>query len=247
MRFEKREHVKEWQLDLFETLGKNTAYPTNTVEKSLCALCTPRCGSTMFCEGLYNTGQIGIMEEWFNYEYFYAWQQVTDLDFTLKDYLTWVIERSTQGTGVFAVKWMIAQVYSMQRDFSFDLNNFHFDRIIYIERLDKIAQAVSMAKANKRNCFRSYETPERTDISLFDIARSLAVITEHIEALDGLGAHIDATLYYEHFQFGHSGEWDKVMELMGVPKQNAYIPTVKKQRDRENAQLRSKFRDFIGA
>lgn len=246
MRFKKQE-CKPWIIEMFKELSKNKRTKVKDVEKVVCFLATPRCGSTVFCEALYRTGQIGICEEWFNAEYFYGWQQVTDLDFTLKDYLLWVIEHSTK-EGVFACKWHIGQVAHMIEDFKFGLDNFKFDHVFLLRRRDKIAQAVSFAKAMLSNQFRHYEKSQSDELPSFRlIGDALMKIADHEEFYfrhllrDG-----HRCVWYEDYQDLNPVPFNEVLQIIGKQPQEVFTTKVKKQRNETTKKLCDDYKLWLG-
>lgn len=244
----KEKPIKDWQLDLFSDMAKVKPSPVKSVEKSLCVLSTPRSGSTLFCEALNSTGLIGHIEEWFNYEYFRAWYYVLGKeDFQLKDYLTWVIEHSVKDTGVFGVHWHIAQVYMMIKDWGFGMNNMRFDECVLIRRGDKIAQSVSMAKAFKSNCFRSYEgKPGEIEITNRDIAHNLTVLTDHEDRIPEFKGFITQTYSYEQF-YKDDKYYCRTLRALGkeFPSNIEFNPKTKKQRDDYSVKRTQQFKHYL--
>ena len=91
-------------LKLFEQLAASESAPVASVKKGLLVLSTRRSGSSMFCDVLSRTGEIGLCEEWFNVHYIGAYLQVMGkADVNMVDYLTFVAEKTVRDTGVFAV------------------------------------------------------------------------------------------------------------------------------------------------
>jgi len=244
----KEKMIKDWQLDLFSDMAKVAPSPVKSVEKSLCVLSTPRSGSTLFCEALNSTGLIGHIEEWFNYEYFRAWYYVLGKeDFQLKEYLTWVIEHSIGDTGVFGVHWHIAQVYMMIKDWGFGMNNMRFDECVLIRRGDKIAQSVSMAKAFKSDCFRSYEgDPGKVEITNRDIAHTLEVLADHEDKIPEFKNIITRTYYYEHFSKEDQYYYDTIRALgKEVSDILVFNPKTKKQRNAASVKRTQQFKNYL--
>jgi LPS sulfotransferase NodH len=242
----KNQTCKPWQLELFRTLAKNNPVDPKEIHTTVCVLSTPRCGSTLFCDVLNNTGLLGWIEEWFNAEYFCAWRQATGIDFTLEAYLKWVIAHSSRN-GVWGVKWHIAQVHWMQKKFKFDRESIKFDHCFYLRREDKIAQAVSMAKALKSNQFRSYEACQNNELpQLHEIANALYVITDHEECYETKYKQSgDVELWYEQYANGNEEFFDGVLERLGIDAPDAYHANVKKQRNKETETLTRHFKEFL--
>ena len=100
---------KQTHIDMFKAL---LARPDDTrgLEQSLLVLSTPRCGSTLFCEALNNSGQLGLADEWLNYEYFATWTLVLGLDhFDLQEYINWIARKTMRNTGVLVLNWHIGR------------------------------------------------------------------------------------------------------------------------------------------
>lgn len=246
MIFEKNQKCKPWQLDLFRTLAKNKAVDPMKADVVFCVLATPRCGSTLFCDTLNNTGLVGWIEEWFNIEYFYSWQMVTGIDFTLSKYVDWVIRHTIKDTGVFGVKWHIAQVEYMRKQFDFGLENIKFDKIFYLRRRDKIAQAVSMARALKSDQFRSYEESCTNELPEYhEISSALNVITDHEMCYHKHYKRLGGEeIWYEDYQIDRA-IFDSVLSTLGKEAPSTYHANVKKQRNPETEALAINFADFL--
>ena len=250
MRIDVNQPTKQWQIDMFKNMSKNPDTALDTVNKVFVVLCTPRSGSTFFCESLYRTGQIGMIEEWFNYEYFVAGCKALKIDdFDLETYVRWVIRKSVRGTGVFGVKWHIAQVYAMAKDFKFDLSNMQITNLVYVRRRNKIDQAVSFARAVKRNQFRSYEQVKGNDgiITMSDIASGLYLIAQHEDSRKALGFEDAPQYHYEDFTDEYYGSeiFDEVLKSLGKPGGSQATTRVKRQADCENLRLVEEFESYL--
>lgn len=253
--FELTSEPKKEHVDLFSCLDKE---PDNEapLDKALLVLATPRCGSTLFCEALNNTGKIGICEEWFNYDYFGAWAKVVGkTDFTFSEYLNWIYRKSIRNTGVWAIKWHIGQLVAMNSDFNLSLEAMNFDHVVYLYRRDKIAQAVSLAKAMSTDQFRSYHEatgqPNLSNANIADMLQRIAKFDQFTRQY--LWKYVDASYAYEDFR------------LLSTPKQKAdpsYMSTLtslnraapgirftvsrlKKQGDSTNERAALGFRKYI--
>ncbi len=193
---------KQTHIDMFKLLA---AQPDDTrgVEQSLLILSTPRCGSTLFCEALNNSRQLGVADEWLNYEYFVTWTDVLSLDhFDLQEYINWITRKTLRDTGVLVIHQHIGQVISMNNDFGLSLQSLDFKQTVYLSRRNKIAQAVSLAKAFSTNQFRSYEdVTDVANLSFSAIAKALKSITDFdMFAHNNLRTFIDYEWAYEDFK-----------------------------------------------
>lgn len=224
------EEPKDTHVDLFRRLH---ATPDSKVplKDALLILCTPRCGSTLFCEALNSTGTMGIAEEWFNYEYFAAWSKVVNKPFTLRDYVQWVVRKSTRNTGIWVLKWHVGQLVSMNDKFKLGIESMDFRHTIYLYRRNKLAQAASLVAAITSDQFRSYEKQEQEpQFSLQGMAEGLESITKFDQfARKYLAKYWQAEYAYEDFKqyrkektvtrtiFPHKS-YNEVLRAMGVPE-----------------------------
>lgn len=240
--------VKSTHIELFERLAMTPPTDVSTLKKSLLVLTTPRSGSTMFCEALNSTNELGWCEEWFNYEYFAAYLIVNKIElFNLKDYMKWVAERSIRN-GVYCLKWHVGQVESMRNDFGVDFNSMHFDRVIWLYRRDRLAQAVSLAKATVSDKFRSYEPGNGRDGSEaghFEVLSSLLTLESqylyferHINSADVMIAYEDVC------DFNHPVYAD-TMEAMGRQPVTPVAIRTKKQRNESSQEITHNFRIYL--
>ena len=253
---------KQTHVDMFKSLA---AQPDDTrgLEQSLLILSTPRCGSTFFCEALNNSRQLGVADEWMNYEYFAAWALVLGLDhFDLQEYINWVARKTMRNTGTLVLHWHIGQVVAMNNDFGLGLQSLDFKRIVYLSRRDKIAQAVSLAKAASTNQFRSYEVAtEVADLSFPAIAKALkSIIDFDTFAHTTLREHIDFEWAYEDFKrVGHESNFRRsgcreephesyniiMGEFGGLPQRTYSAGALKKQGDDTNRRAASRFLKYL--
>jgi len=245
---------KQTHVDMFKSLASQPD-DTRGLEQALLILSTPRCGSTLFCEALNNSHQLGVADEWLNYEYFVTWTLVLDLDhFDLQEYINWVARKTLRNTGVLVLHGHVGQVVAMGNDFDFGLQSLDFKRIVYLSRRDKIAQAVSLAKAASTNQFRSYEDATNiADLSLPAIADALKNVAGFdMFARTHLRQHIDFEWAYEDFKHIGNGIvlphkcYEIILKEFGGLPQLTYSPgALKKQGDDTNERAASRFLKYI--
>jgi len=242
--------AKEPHLRLFNWLADQ---PDNErpLEQSLLILCTPRCGSTFFSESLNSCGKLGFCDEWLNYDYFRAWMDVTgEKNFKLQRYLDWVSNKTLRNTGVWTLKLHIGQLLAMNQDFKMNIEAMVFDHIVYMDRMDKIAQAVSMTKAATMDQYRSTDKATGTcDITRQDIADALNNIVKFdMFAQKYLLKYIDAIYSYEDFCHDPAGYCNDVLYSLGKStcKPNEFkVTKLKKQFDQRNADAIEDFLNYI--
>lgn len=238
---------KDTHIQLFEHLSEQ---PDNVkpAGKALLILCTPRCGSTLFCEALNSCGLLGVAEEWFNYDYFAAWMTVMGRNvFDLSEYTNWLYDKTCRDTGTWVVKWHVGQLVAMNQDFSLGMESMDFHHVVYLCRRDKIAQAVSLVKAVTTDCYRSTEKETlECRMSRPAIASGLESITRFDNfARSYLWQYVNKSYAYEDFKcLGHES-YNNTLKAMGKPASQFSVKTIKRQADHRNAQAIKDFRAYI--
>lgn len=244
---------KASHLELFQTLADA---PDNTkpLVKAFLALCTPRCGSTLFSEALNGCGRLGLCEEWFNYDYFNAYSKLLDVKFNFQDYLNFVQRKSLRDTGVFCLKLHIGQLVQMNQDLNLSIESMSFDHIVYLYRLDKIAQAVSLCKAASSSQYRSYEEAQNEALTTrHAISSSLENIVKFdCFARKYLWEYIDASYAYEDFRqlssdaYRADPSYSKVLKALDreEPTGHGYRFTAGRLKKQGNAHSRIAIEDF---
>jgi LPS sulfotransferase NodH len=224
---------KASHLQLFKDLDARNDN-TKPMEKALLILCTPRCGSTLFSEALNSCGRLGICEEWFNYDYFNAYAKLFGGNFNLTAYLEFVQRKSLRDTGVFCLKLHIGQLIQMNKDYALGIESMDFDHIVYLNRRDKIAQAVSLCKASSSDQYRSYEKAA-------NVARTtrhaIASCLENIVKFDCfarkyLWKYVNAEYDYEDFRYlttaQHHADTSYTKVLQALGRDNTVGPRARK-------------------
>jgi LPS sulfotransferase NodH len=223
------------------------------LDKSLLILCTPRCGSTLFAEALNSSGRLGWCEEWFNYDYFDAYSQVTGNTFTLSSYTDYIAKKAIRNTGVFCLKWHIGQLVSMNEDFHLGIESMDFNHVVYLYRRDKIAQAVSLLRAVTTEQFRSYE-PVNGEVKFTrtGVASALESITKFDDfTRKYLWRYIDKAYAYEDFKRLDTPQerafegYNDTLKALGKDKATFTVDRLKKQRDYRNRDAAEDFRKYI--
>jgi LPS sulfotransferase NodH len=241
--------MKRSHIELFETLASEP--DGGPVEKGLMVMSTPRSGSTLFCDVLTNSGLIGVCDEWFNEEFFCVWQKVLGkLSFDLKEYLKWVSRKTVKDTGVFALHVHIGQLLHISTTYEFSVGDMAFDHIVWVYREDKIAQAVSLAKAIKTNQWKSSEEVKKSEpITYGMIVEALLTLVSNDDFYRGvMSCHTDTEYAYEQFETlpcGPNSPWNRVMSELGKPEIGTPIPSTTKQRTFETRQLAREFLNYL--
>jgi trehalose 2-sulfotransferase len=113
----------------------------------------PRCGSSLLCELLCNTGVAGAPTEFFDPELRRRFQERWGTS-SRAEYLVRLLECKTSPNGVFGVKVHWAQLEGMLGD-SDPAHVFPGLRYVYIRRADELRQAVSWVRALQTNQWAS--------------------------------------------------------------------------------------------
>lgn len=133
---------------VFSRLIERPDFSVNEIRMKVAIISTPRCGSSMFCDVLYNTGNFGEPKEWFNPLYFHIFSQlIKQQKFSYEEYIDFIFRKTTSLNGVFAVNFHVDQYESLLMKHHIDLFDLDFDKIYYLKRRDKLAQAMSLTKA----------------------------------------------------------------------------------------------------
>ena len=143
----KNRTTDERTMDVFSELDKRPDYPVTAIRQRVALISTPRCGSTMFCDILRNTGMVGHAEEWLNMRTLGAYSKYMGGDkINLGQYLDFILRKTTSSNGIFAINFHVSQHIDMMKN-NFDIFKLGFDKIYYLYRKEKIDQAYSLAKA----------------------------------------------------------------------------------------------------
>ena len=114
-----------------------------------------RSGSTFLCWQLWQTGVLGAPCEYFSPGLVLGVLMKRFNVFTSKDYVKKLMERRTSQNGVLGMKEHFHYFAAFLKDFPELLDVLSPVNYIYISRRDKVAQAVSMAKAIQTNWWSS--------------------------------------------------------------------------------------------
>lgn len=114
-------------------------------EKKILLLSIPRSGSSWICDQLRLTETFGTPDEWFNTSYFQVYNELFRNGKTkIDEYIKFLFDTTVTANGVFSIKIHISQ-FQFWRAMGFEPLSLGFDRIFFLYRIDKIAQAVSLA------------------------------------------------------------------------------------------------------
>ena len=187
--------------------------------KCLLLVCAPRSGSTYLCDLLASSGKCGHPGEWihdYNLPVFMEKAGVSDLSRELEKFLLFVFEHGTRN-GVFSIKIMYTAIMHLlkladrwqelgnQERLQMFLKTYFKDSIVlFLERRDKLAQAVSYYKATQSGRWHSDNQAKKKESELFCDPYILKYILNHMsfqerilkQAVAEVG-HRQQTFFYE--------------------------------------------------
>lgn len=212
-------NLNQWMIGQFERLDQATVR-SEPASRRIAIISTPRCGSTWFCEMLGRTGSFGVPEEWLLPRMVRAFMDFRGLgSVNLFEYLHYIEGRTTTPNGIFTVNFHIDQ-YLFWKSRGVDLFRLRFDKVIYLNRQDKVAQAYSYAKAQMTDQWRSYLAPARhvepQEVSVAKVASALRSLCEW-DALyeDHMRQKDDIQVSYEELSID-LGRLKRILDECGV-------------------------------
>lgn len=150
---------EEWANGVFQRLLREPDRPPPRVK--LLILSTPRSGSSLFCDLLESMVDVGSPLEWLNEEMIRAYGRVMNRgQVPLADYWRFVQAKATSPDGVFSVTVDVRDfVRTLQH--GIDPLAEGFDGVYFVHRRDKLAQAMSLAKAKTSGQWHDSQRPSR--------------------------------------------------------------------------------------
>jgi trehalose 2-sulfotransferase len=142
-------------------LARAAAHRPGEERKKYLLLSTPRTGSNWLAHELRSEGELGYPYEWFSPVYVASVLGRLGRPFDRRHYIDLVLAGSTTPNGVFGLKAQLDQVIRLRNEQQFDLLELGFDKVIWLERRDVIAQAYSYVRSLKTNVFSRYTEQER--------------------------------------------------------------------------------------
>jgi trehalose 2-sulfotransferase len=227
------------------------------LRKSYIVASTDRCGSTFLCSLLWQTGVLGAPAEYWNFRSRPKAKPIgVQMMERLKassaaDYLEKLLACRTSRNGIFGVKAHSFDFEEAVGQFPDMLERLSPLTYIYIQRKDKIAQAVSMAKATQTGAWVSYGKKQKTENLRYDkelIARCLGFLerqnrdwlrwfeTNRIEPF---------VVTYEDLIVDKAGVVRSIVKLLGAENdkpQRVDHPKLEKQGDETNEEWVARFR-----
>lgn len=212
-----------------------------------CVAATARSGSTYLCRQLWATGLMGAPAEYFNYHGMLLRMAARLQPRTLYHYLKLLLALRTSPNGVFGfhAHWEHFQFLAHARM----LPNLPGLRFIHIERLDRLAQAVSMAKAEQTGQWSARSDSRRQPVYRAEHIRScLARIERWNRSWNTLFERWGISpvrVTYESLVADPTAVIDGVLTAFGLvrdPARRIDIPAPLRQSDAVNAEWIARFR-----
>ena len=225
-------------------------FPTETrVDKIVVVAASYRCGSTLLSLCLWREGRFGAPMEYFNYEkdmeIMMARLAASDVD----DYVEKAMRCRTSANGVFSVKAHFHHFETLLQKSAVWRSYVRRARFVYINRTDKVAQAVSMSKALQDNAWMSFDRPRRAPLlySAQHIEECLREVMLQTEAwwrwFDEEGIQ-PFTIVYEELCSNIDAHLGSLARWLGVERDEVDpvgVPLIDRQADRVNREWIDRF------
>lgn len=208
----------DWLLELFTVLLQEPDGPRP--DRKIAIISTPRCGSKLFCDFLRNSGRFGNPKEWMNMRYLSAYARLTGQQYIdVARYLEVVMAKTTTANGVFALNFHVEHYMFWEKQ-GIDLFAVGFDRVFRVYRRDRLAQALSLAKAWLTDQWSSKRAPRRdvvvADIQTAQILQALHMLGTYDDFYDAnLAGRVDKEYAYEDFT-DDAGLFRDVLDACGI-------------------------------
>ena len=216
----------------------------------------------MLSEGLYQTKLAGDPTEYLNQSFLDAYRTATNRDaLRFRDLMADMERRRTSPNGVFGMNVKYDQMAAAFRELPNAVTDYlrTCDLVIWLQRRDRVQQAVSAAKSRQRRVFNIYRDQAydpralatRADAHPADVATMLDRITEidrnWAQTFEKIGVR-PVRIFYEDVSAHYHAVLRRVLAALGVEAEAADLPeppTVK-LRTEEDARLRRAFFAHLG-
>ena len=219
------------------------------VKTSYVVCSNPRSGSTLLCNGLWDTGVAGAPLEYFHQikhmpDYYNRWQPK---DFN--DYLSFLFRFRTSPNGVFGFKAHFDQFKFLNRNVRLQ-EAFAGLKYIRIQRKDQLRQAISFSKASQTRKWASSTASDITPAySYTDILAKLKIIINSELSWNAYFEAMDITpfnIIYEEFAAAYDHTILKVLQYLDLQIMQDFVipePKMKRQSDGINEEWLARFMD----
>lgn len=220
---------------------------------------SPRTGSTLLGQMLKDSNCAGDPLEYFNPQYLLALRKRFEISGKLSEIVRLLEKHRTSSNGVFGIQihWShfskIFENNPTERDLFFE----NFDKVIFIRRKDKIAQAISLYRASTTKLWSSLDEDrinanyykDNEDFDPESLSKFLHYVIYQDEAwlkyLDTKNKSLK-TIYYEDITKYWDHSCRNVLNFI-TPSTTEIPPMGIRQQRPENDILIDKFRRYLGA
>lgn len=219
----------------------------------IAVLSTPRCGSSLFCDAMSQTGRLGEPLEYFNPRYIAAFSRVMGRNrVNLAEYKSFIENATTSPNGIFSVNIHVGQVEALeQRGLRLPIQ--HFDHVIYLWRQNRVRQAYSLAKANATDQW-SADLEQARELTADDVSPTACItalyqIAHQVEVFEQRFRSLTAKSYvYETFAQDPAGAVADVAGDIGVDAGGLDVrPRMQRQSEAVEEPAYRSFLGFLGA
>ncbi|HEX5756819.1 MAG TPA: Stf0 family sulfotransferase [Arenimonas sp.] len=240
----------EMLLGLFRDLRDRPDGPAPS--RKIALISTPRSGSKLFCKALIGTGRFGEPKEWMNFRYLSAYATVMGSpNVDVGQYLDFVARKTTSSNGVFALNIHVEQFLQWRKK-GLDILKLGFKRYYRIYRGDRLAQALSLAKARITDQWSASNQARRElppggvpTVTVLEALRDIGVQDAAYEEL--LASQVRMTFRYEDFSRDDE-DFRRLLADCGIEHGDlAHIGSSKQiQRDAADVQRYQQLRQYLG-
>jgi len=225
------------------------------LRKSYLVASSYRCGSTFLCMELWRTGLLGAPWEYFNTRKGQSTGSIQDAMMkrlhasSAQDYVAKLVACRTSKNGVFGVKSHFHDFEAMLKKYPGMLDALAPVTYIFMDRRDKLAQAVSMARAMQTHSWISLAKPDLANLRYDRELISECLGKSEMQRI-GWQRWFDArdinpfVVFYEDMMLNPAGVVRSVVEYFDVQDDEANVvrlPPVRKQSDDTNAEWVARF------
>jgi LPS sulfotransferase NodH len=245
--------TEEKLYEVFSNLDRRPDFPVEKIRKKIAIVSTPRCGSTMFCDTLKNTGMMGFPKEWINMRYILAYSQYFNTkNIDLDQYLDFIYRKTTSSNGIFSINFHVEQHIEMLKH-KFDVFSLNFDKSYYLYRKEKIDQAYSLARASISDQWSASTKASHEiegDIGHNKILQALIHICDSEKYYEqNIKSSIDNEYYYEDFSLLKStNAFSEIFEDLELDIPTTTLSTsMKKQSEKEGSLELKQFKKYLSS
>jgi hypothetical protein len=220
------------------------------LRKSFIVASSYRSGSSFLCTSLWETGVLGAPWEYVNTDHELRNLMARFKVSNFADYLPKLLARRTSRNGVFGMKAHFHHFRSALDEYPRLLEDLKPVTFVYINRRDRVAQAVSMAKARQTKSWISLQrslgsTPEYDKAFIDDALQTAARQTQAWQNWFKRRNITPFVVDYEDVVADKASVVRSIVELMGVQDdepETIVLPPVSKQGDETNETWISQFK-----